>query len=189
VVPGIAAFLDRHPRVQADLLLLDRVVSLVEEGIDVAVRIAPLEDSGLVARTVGQIRRVLCASPALLERAGRPRHPRELARFECLRGRDGAWRFRERGRSVRVTPRGRFHSNHVAAALEACTAGVGIGSFLSYQVAERVRAGALEVLLPECEPEPVPVSLVHTHARLAPARVRALIEVLAPALAARLARI
>lgn len=180
VVPGIASFLERHPRVHVELLLLDQVVNLVDDAVDVAVRIARLEDSGLVARRVGQVRRVLCASPAYLARAGRPRHPRDLTQFECLRWRtrDGGntWRFREAGREFNVHPRGRFASNHVAAALNACAEGAGIAWFLSYQVASHLASGAMEILLPDFELEPIPVSLVHTHARLVPPRVRALMD-------------
>jgi DNA-binding transcriptional LysR family regulator len=190
VVPGIAGFLARHLRARVDLLLLDKVISLVDEGVDLAVRIAHLEDSSLVARRVGHIRRVLCASPAYLERAGYPHHPRELSGRDCLRWRtlDGGrvWRFQEAGRLLSVHPQGRFASNHVAAALNACTAGLGIGSFLSYQVADAVRRGQLELLLEEFEPDPIPVSLVHTHARLIPSRVRAMADWLAVDLTARL---
>lgn len=191
VVPGVAAFLERHPRVAVDLLLLDQVVDLVEEGVDIAVRIARLEDSSLVARRVGQVRRVICASPRYLERAGRPAHPRDLPGFECLRWRTrhggNTWRFQEQGRPFNVHPRGRFASNHVAGALNACVAGVGIASFLSYQVAPHLASGALQVLLPEFELDPIPVSLVHTHARLVPPRVRTLMDWLAEDVGARLA--
>ena len=190
VVPGIASYVHEHPRVRVDLLLLDRVVNLVEEGIDVAVRIAHLEDSTLIARAVGQIRPVLCASPAYLERAGRPTHPRELATHDCvLRSQHDAaavWRFHDDGRPLSVHPGGRFTCNTVAGTLAACAAGAGVGHFLSYQVREAVDAGRLVIVLPAFEPPPVPVSLVHAHARLVPARVRALVDWLAQDLRARL---
>ena len=192
VAPGIAAFLQRHARARVDLLLADQLVSLVDEGVDLAVRIAHLEDSGLVARRVGHIRRVLCASPAYLQRAGRPDHPAELTSHECLRWRtlEGGrvWRFRSGTDPFSVTPQGRFASNHVAAARNACITGLGIASFLSYQVADAVRSGELEVLLSGFELDPVPVSLVHGHGRLAPTRVRALADWLASDLGERLTR-
>jgi len=190
VVPGVAGYLERHRRARVELLLLDRVVNLVEEGVDVAVRIAHLEDSTLIARRAGQIRQVLCASPRYLARAGRPDHPRELERHECvLRSRhDGAasWRFDDGDRRLTVHPEGRFACNTVAGTHEACVAGAGIGRFLSYQVRDAVRAGRLEVLLPAFEPPPIPVSLVHAHARLVPVRVRALVDWLADDLRRRL---
>lgn len=190
VVTGVARFMTRYPDARVELLLLDRVVNLVDEGIDVAVRIAHLEASGLVARRVGQIRRVMCASPDYLARAGRPRHPRDIVHFESLlqRGQEGGapWRFRDGTHSVSVQPKGRFASNHVAGALNACVDGIGLGRFLSYQVDAFIRDGRLEVLLEAFEPAPVPVSLVHAHSRLVPTRVRAIVDWLADHLARQL---
>lgn len=190
VVPGVSGFMTRYPTTRVDMLLVDRVVNLVDEGIDVAVRIAPLEDSGLVAKPVGHIRRVVCASPGYLGRAGRPRHPRDIARFESLllqaQESGSIWRFRDGDRNISVQPSGRFSSNHVAAALNACVDGLGLGRFLSYQVDTHLRDGRLEVLLEEFEPPPVPVSIVHAHARLAPTRVRVIVDWLTGHLSSRL---
>ena len=197
VVPGISSFLLRYPQAHVDMLLLDRVVNLVDEGIDLAVRIAPLADSSMIARTVGHIRRVLCASPDYLALAGQPNNPADIARFECVRWRaqqgGKVWRFRvgggrvETSRIVAIHPHGRFTSNHIAAAINACAAGLGLGSFLSYQVQDLVAQGRLVVLLPEYELAPIPVSLTRAQTRLLPNRVRALIDWLAEDLAQRLA--
>lgn len=190
VVPGVCGFMTRYPTARIDMLLVDRVVNLVDEGIDVAVRIAPLEDSGLIARRVGQIRRVVCASPSYLARAGRPSHPRDITRFESLllqaQESGSVWRFRDRDSNISVQPSGRFRSNHVAGALNACVDGLGLGRFLSYQADGYLRDGRLEVLLEEFEPPPVPVSIVHAHARLTPTRVRVIVDWLAVHLSSRL---
>jgi DNA-binding transcriptional LysR family regulator len=192
VVSGVAAFLSRHPQARVDMLLVDRVVNLVDEGIDIAVRIAHLDDSGLVARRVGSIRRMVCASPGYLARAGRPRHPRDVQNFESLLTQpheSGAvWRMRDGKRGVKAHPAGRFSANHVAGTLNACLEGLGLGRFLSYQVDAFVREGRLAVLLEEFEPPPVPVSLVHANARLVPTRIRAMVDWLAEHLAQRLRR-
>ena len=197
VVPGVSSFLLRYPQAHVDMLLLDRVVNLVDEGIDLAVRIAHLADSSMIARPVGHIRSVLCASPHYLARAGQPHNPADIARFECVlwRAQEGGkvWRFRASGarvettRTVAIHPHGRFTSNHIAAAIKACVAGLGLGSFLSYQVQDLVSQGKLMVLLSEYELAPIPVSLAHAHTRLVPNRVRALIDWLGEDLARRLA--
>ena len=196
VVPGISSFLARHAQARVDMLLLDRVVNLIDEGVDLAVRIAHLADSSMVARRVGHIRRVLCASPQYVAQAGRPETPGELTRFECIRWRTqeggNLWRFHdpagvsERSRTLNIHPQGRFTSNHVAGAINACAAGLGIGSFLSYQVESLVAQGKLLVLLAEFEQPAIPVSLTHSHTRLVPNRVRSLIDWLAQDLGQRL---
>jgi DNA-binding transcriptional LysR family regulator len=196
VVPGISSFLAHHSQARVDMLLLDRVVDLIDEGVDLAVRIAHLTDSSMIARRVGHIRRVLCASPDYLAQAGIPATPHELSHFECVRWRTqeggNLWRFRDpnasSGRShlLNVHPQGRFTSNHVAGAINACAAGLGIGSFLSYQVESLVAQGKLLVLLTEFEQPAIPVSLTHSHTRLVPNRVRTLIDWLADDLGQRL---
>ncbi len=180
VAPAVTGFLARHPRVKLELLLLDRVVNLVEEGIDVAIRIAPLEDSSMVAARVGQVRRVVCASPELLRRVGTPRRPEELGALPCVRFLGTApaprWQLQESGRPLSVPIDGAFSCNQAGAALEACAAGQGFGLFLSYQVAPLVEAGRLRVVLREFEPPAVPVSVAYAQAGLLSARVRAFVD-------------
>lgn len=180
VAPAVVEFLGRFPRVQVELLLLDRVADLVDEGIDLALRIGHLADSSLVAVPVGQVRRVVCASPALLQATGIPDRPEALAGHPCVAFRGIApgdrWRFREGEREVPVEVGGGFACNQVTAALEACAAGLGFGMFLSYQVEPAVREGRLQVVLREFEPPPLPVSLVHADARLVSHRLRTFLD-------------
>ncbi len=189
VAPAVSEFLRSFDEVQVELLLLDRVVNLVEEGIDVAVRIAHLTDSTMVAVPIGRVRRVVCASPALLRTEGIPGHPRELSDRPCVRFRGinpgDSWTFQDTGREISVRTRGNFTCNQAAAAAQACAEGLGFGMFLSYQVEPLVRAKRLEVVLVDFEPAPLPVSLVYPEARLISTRLRALLDWLKQTLGAR----
>lgn len=180
VAPAVVEFLRRHVRVSVELLLLDRVVDLVDEGIDVALRIAPLADSSMIAIPVGSVRRVVVASPGLLERAGAPRRPEDLAELPCVRfggiAPGDVWRFRERGRDLTIRARGGFCCNQATAALEACAEGLGFGYFLCYQIEPLVAAGRLQVVLRNFEPPPVPVSLLYPEARLVSTRLRVFLD-------------
>jgi DNA-binding transcriptional LysR family regulator len=189
VAPVLNAFMQRHPRVRCNLLLLDRVVDLVEEGLDLAVRIGHLEDSSLVARPVGQVRRLLVASPAYLARHPAPTQPQELAAHACVlfQGMDGShWTFHDQGRPLRISVQGRASFNHIQPAVEACASGLGIGRFLSYQVASLLAEGRLVTLLDAFAPPPIPVQLVYPHGRLLPARVRSVLDFLQAELKVRL---
>ncbi|OEZ27751.1 LysR family transcriptional regulator [Variovorax boronicumulans] len=179
VAPAIVRFMQRHEKVRCSVRLHDRTVNLLEEGIDVGIRISPLEDSSLVAQTLGTIRRVVAASPAFLAQHGVPRHPRDLAGAPCVRGRIDApaqWAFRDGGKTVHVTPDNRLEFNHLAPAIEACAAGMGFGTFFSYQVLPHVAQGRLQLVLEDYEPAPRPVSVIYPNARLLPARTRAFID-------------
>jgi DNA-binding transcriptional LysR family regulator len=180
VAPAMVGFVQQHRLVSVDLQLIDRVVDLVEEGIDAAVRIAHLPDSSLIAIPVGTMRRVIVASPTLLARTGTPGRPEELASRPCV-GFGGlspghVWRFRDHGRELNVHARCRFTTNQAIAAIDACAASLGFGSFLCYQVEPLVAAGRLRVVLQEFEPPPVPVSLVHSEARLVSTRLRVFLD-------------
>src|SRR5262245_15042451 len=168
VAPLMSEFLRRHPEVSGELLLVDRVVNLVEEGVDAAVRIGHLPDSSLVAIPLGNVRRVMCASPAYLRAHGAPR------RLEDLRGHRG----------VRVTglvqplPRKALMAtvltcNEANSAIDACAGGLGLGSFVSYMVAPLVRTGRLKYVLEDIEIEPQPVNLLYPQSRLLSPTVRA----------------
>ncbi|WP_345536988.1 LysR family transcriptional regulator [Variovorax defluvii] len=177
VAPAIVRFLKRYDKMRCSVLLHDRTVNLLEEGIDVGIRISPLEDSSLVAQQLGSIRRVVVASPQYLRAHGVPRHPRELLDANCVRVMPGApVSFRENGRSFTVAARGNLEFNHIAPAVESCAAGVGFGIFFSYQVLPLVREGRLRIVLEDFEPAPRPVSVIYPHARLLPARTRAFID-------------
>lgn len=179
VAPAIVRFMQRHDKVRCSVRLYDRTVNMLEEGIDVGIRISPLEDSSLVAQTLGTIRRVVAASPAFLAQHGVPRHPRDLEGAPCVRGRvdlPTQWQFREGGKTIGVAPDFRLEFNHNAPAIEACAAGMGFGTFLSYQVMPHVMQGRLALVLEDFEPPPRPVSVIYPNARLLPARTRAFIE-------------
>lgn len=191
VVPVVTDFLQTHPQMRVELLLLDRVVDLLDEGLDLAVRIGPLPDSSLVAQTVGETRRVVCASPAYLDARGRPGRPADLASHSCVRftGLNAApeWEFAGRGKAVRVPVDGTLVTNQVEAALDACVKGLGCGRFFGYQAATLLRAGHLERVLQDFEPAAVPVSMVYPHARLLSSRARAFMDWAVPRLRERLA--
>jgi DNA-binding transcriptional LysR family regulator len=179
VAPRINAFLARFPEVEVELLLLDRVIDLVEEGVDAAVRIGQLADSTLVARRIGETRRVVCASPSYLKRAGMPKAPADLAGaggivFSGLAS-GNEWIFAGRP-PLRVAVKPRLRTNQFDAAIDACLAGLGCGQFLCYQVDALVAAERLKRVLTEYEPPPLPISLVYPNARLLSANLRALIE-------------
>jgi DNA-binding transcriptional LysR family regulator len=181
VAPAVTRFLQRHPQMRVNLVLLDRVVNLVEEGLDVGVRIGHLQDSTLVAQSVGRIRRVVVASPAFLRRHGVPRHPRELAKQPCIcfNGTDGShWAFREKGgaRGFTVDVQGPLECNLAAPVLQACAEGLGFGRCLSYQAAPLIAAKRLRIVLADYEVEPWPVNLTYPSARLLPSRTKAFVE-------------
>jgi DNA-binding transcriptional LysR family regulator len=178
VAPAVAEFLARNRGVSVELLLLDRVVNLLEEGVDLAVRIGHLPDSSLVAVRAGQTRRIVCASPSYLAAHGRPKRPSDLARHACLRfsgaGPFQDWELRRGTRPRRVSVAGPFDTNQRDAQILACEGGLGLGQFLDYQVTDPLRAGKLERVLESFEPAPLPIHVVYPHARHASARVRAL---------------
>ena len=177
VAPAAARFLQRYPGTQVRLTLIDRVVDLIQEGHDLAVRIAHLPDSTLVAQAVGSVRSVVVASPAWLRKHGIPRQPGDLTRVNCVTGGEtGHWIFVEDNRTVSIPVRGNFECNLAAPRLEACARGLGVGRFLSYQAAPYVRDRRLRIVLAEYEEPPRSVSLVYPTARLLPLRTRVFIE-------------
>jgi DNA-binding transcriptional LysR family regulator len=180
VAPAVESFLSKHGRVKVELLLLDRVVNMVEEGIDVGIRIGALADSSMIAIPAGEVRRVVCASPALIRRVGAPEHPEELSERPCVLFRGltpgSTWSFREGTRSFPVRIDGPLASNQAGAALDACAAGLGFGLFLSYQAAPLIAAKKLRVVLSDFEPAPIPIHIVYPHARLMSPRTRAFVD-------------
>ena len=184
VAPSVTRFLAQYRRVQVNLLLLDRVVNLLDEGIDLAVRIAHLDDSSLIAKPVAEIRQVVCASPALLaESNSAPLRPEQLSDLPCVRftgiSSNSIWHFRDNGKRLSIQTNGAFMCNQVKASVDACVAGLGFGLFFSYQVMPWVESGELEIILSDFEPAPLPVSLVYPHTRLIATRVRTLVDWLA----------
>lgn len=179
VSPILTEFLERHPGVNADVLMIDRIVNLVEEGFDIAVRIGPLPSSGLVAVRVGQVRRIVCGAPSYLAARGIPQDPSELGSHRVVSiaplnaGR--LWRFGPGGdHTVTVAPR--LSVSSVAAAIEIARRGWGLCQALSYQIGPDLAAGTLRTVLEDWEPEPLPIHLVHIEGRRAAPKVRAFID-------------
>ena len=179
VAPAVTRFLSQHPKMRCSVILLDRVVNLLEEGMDLGIRIGALQDSSLVAQPLGQIRRVVVANPGYLRKHGVPRHPRELLKANCIRMIAGppTWGdFQENGRAFRLHVSGNLEFNHVLPAVQACADGAGFGMFFSYQVAPFIEEKRLKIVLDKFERPPRPISVVYPHARLLPARTRMFID-------------
>jgi DNA-binding transcriptional LysR family regulator len=191
VLPIAADFLAAHPKIDLRMYMIDRNVSLLDEHLDVGVRLGHLEDSALMATRVGSVRRVICASPAYVARAGMPTVPEDLRSHEgiTLQGfsTSPGWRYRGDNEALSVEPRTRVAVNAVEAAVDAAVAGLGVVRVLSYQVVDQLRSGALVPLLEAYAPEPIPVQLVHAGQGMLPAKVRVFLDWITPRLRARLA--
>jgi DNA-binding transcriptional LysR family regulator len=176
----MTAYLKRYPDVSADLRLSDRMINLVEEGVDLAVRIGHLPDSTLVARHVGEMRRIVVASKDYLKRRGEPRTPEAIATHDTIHF--GAmtaapdWRFAAEGREIRVSSTPRFTSNSADAAIQYAEAGGGLTRVLAYQAADSLKAGRLRIVLAEFEQPALPIRIVYPTSRLLSAKVRTFID-------------
>lgn len=186
ITPILVDLLDQYPDIAVTAQFLDRVVNMMEEGVDVAVRIAELTDSSLAAVRVGTVRRVVCGSPAYFDQVGRPEKPEELMSHRIVDftpmtpARE--WRFEQDGKAVPFRPTSRLRVNSADAAISAVAAGHGVTRVLSYMVQQEVEAGKLEIALADYEPAPVPVHVVHKEAGHASGRVRAVVDFLVNAL-------
>ncbi|MCB1718871.1 MAG: LysR family transcriptional regulator, partial [Candidatus Competibacteraceae bacterium] len=182
VIPGIVEYLQRYPDTEISALFLDRIVNLLEEGLDVGVRIGELPDSSMRAIPVGSVRLVLCAAPAYLQQFGQPQQPQDLLEHSMIASSAGSntfnWRFDNTGssRPLRIQPRLTVTTND--AALEAARQGFGITRLLSYQVAPQLASGELQILLEDYEPPPRPIHIMHREGRYASAKVRAFVDLM-----------
>ncbi|WP_186419541.1 LysR family transcriptional regulator [Bosea sp. CS1GBMeth4] len=180
VTPVVVEFLDLHPEIQIELVQADRNLDLIEEGLHLAVRIGALPSSRLVARKVGEVRRVLVAAPAYLERRGTPRRPADLAGHDTIAsiaaGQTMLWRFAGGGRqsTVAVTPR--LIVNDIESALIAARAGRGLARALSYQAVPDLDAGTLVRVMRDWEPPASPVQLVVPGGQHLQPKVRAFLD-------------
>ena len=180
VAPILRDYLDAHPQVTASVFFVDRVVDLIDEGLDVAVRIGDLPDSSLTATRVGAVRRLVVASPAYLSANGVPAEPRDLSDHRIINTPGlyptARWSFEagDTRHSVQLAPR--LDANTVTAAVDAALAGWGIARALSYQVADHLESGDLVELLPDHDDRSMPLHLVHSEGRRAPAKVRTFID-------------
>lgn len=190
LLPVIDEFLGSFPEIDVRLMLADRVLSLADDHIDLALRIGTLPDSRLVATRVGATRRVVCASPDYLERRGSPLAPSDLAGHDCISFTGPltpeSWTFEADGRRVVVPVRPRLSVNTAEAAIDAAMAGVGVTRVLGYQVADAMRTGQLVPLLSEMEPPALPIHLVYGGGGPQPAKLRAFLDFAAPRLRSRL---
>lgn len=192
VVPVVADFLAHYPEIDVNLVLTDRVVHLMDEHADVAIRIGELPDSSQMATRVGTVRRVICASPAYLEKHGVPAGPHDLAGHECITfevlASKRAWDFGSGKTELSVPVHSRLAVNTAEAAIEAAILGVGLTRVLSYQVADAVRDNALCVVLTAFESAPLPVNLVHKGQAPLPLKLRAFFDFVTPRLRTRISR-
>jgi DNA-binding transcriptional LysR family regulator len=180
VTPIVTEYLTRYPEVSASCLFLDRVVNLLDEGVDVAVHIGELPDSSLQAIRVGQVRRVICGSPQYLVEHGIPISPDDLLGHTIVSASsvtpNPEWKLLEKGEPRSVRLRARMITTTNDSAVSAAVGGFGLTRLLSYQVAEHLRTGKLKTVLPDFEPAALPVHVVHREGRQAPQRVRAFID-------------
>lgn len=191
LLPVTTEFLKAYPDVQVRLVFGDRTLNLLEDHIDLAVRVGELPDSNLIAMRLGLIRSVVCASPHYLKQRGTPKHPSDLGHHDCISfvglGSVDSWTFKDGHADLVVPVRPRLVINTAEAAVDAAVQGAGITRVLSYQVGDALKSGALTVVLKKSEPEPLPVSLMYTSQRLLPIKLRAFIDFALPRLRARLA--
>jgi DNA-binding transcriptional LysR family regulator len=180
VSPVMSAYLARYPEVTAELRLSDRMINLIEDGVDLAVRIGHLGDSTLVARHVGEMRRIVVASNAYLKQYGEPETPEAVASHRTIEfGAATAapeWRFVNDGSEIRMIVAPRFTSNSADAAIQFAAQGGGLTRVLAYQAAEAIKDGRLKIVLAKFEPPALPIHIVYPTSRLLSAKVRAFID-------------
>lgn len=188
VMPAIVEYLQKYPDTEVSAMFVDRVVNLLEEGVDVALRIGELSDSSFKALKVGTVRRVVCASPAYIEQHGLPLHPDELSKHPIIvasnLGPNVEWRFLDNNQTsiVRIKPRLTVTSND--AAIEAAVEGLGITRLISYQIAPQLASGQLKIILSEFELPSMPIHILHREGRQSSVKIRAFIDLVAEKLRA-----
>ena len=192
LIPILAEFLRVYPKIDVRLILVDRIFSLLEDHVDVALRVGVLPDSRLIALRVGSVRRVTCASPAYLAARGTPSTPDDLDGHDCIIYEGilapDAWKFVRDKMEIAVSVQPRLIVSNVEAACDAARAGIGIARVFSHHVAASIEAGTLVTVLDDFETKPLPVSLLYAAGRFLPIKVRAFFDFAAPRLKVRLAR-
>jgi DNA-binding transcriptional LysR family regulator len=183
VMPAITDYLIRYPEVELSAMFLDRVVNLLEEGMDVGIRIGELPDSSMRALRVGSVRHVLCAAPGYLGRAGLPQRPEDLRQHSLIASSAGrwspGWHFYGNDGEIRVQLEPRLSVNTNDAAIEAAVEGFGITRLLSYQASPQLSSGTLKTVLTEFEPPPIPIHVMHRGGRHSATKIRAFIDLIA----------
>lgn len=185
-LPIALAFMDQYPDVTVRFLAVDRMVQLIEEQVDIAIRLGPLADSALYAVRVGDYRMLTCASPRYLDRRGTPRHPLDLADHDCILFGNPSkfWTYHVSGEELIAAPRTRLSVSTAASNLKAALGGVGIARLFDYQLQDEFRSGALVPILTEYDGAARPVHIVYPRQGLLPLKVRAFIDFAAPRLRA-----
>lgn len=180
IAPMLRGFIEAYPNVTVNAVFLDRVVNMLDEGMDVAIRIGDLPDSSLTAIRVGSVRHVLFGAPSYIAANGLPTHPHQLAAHRVVSAQNAApildWRFSHGGGTVTVQVKPLIFFNGLDPVVDCVMSGWAIGRVLSYQIAPHVTDGRLQIMLPEYEPTPLPVHVVHQAGRRASAKVRAFVD-------------
>jgi LysR family transcriptional regulator, regulator for bpeEF and oprC len=184
VLPVVQRLMEQHPALSVDLRLTDQVEDIVREGLDAAIRIGALGDSGLVARPFAEQVLTVCASPRYLKAHGKPKSPGDVEQHACVvfrlpsSGRDRPWEFRERGETLKLNPPSRLRLSDGEALVSAAIAGIGLVQTPHYMTESALSDGRLVECLAEFRPAPLPISIVHAGSRIVPPRVRAFIDAL-----------
>ena len=183
VTPILGDFLDKYPMLRAQTLFVDRVVNLMDEGLDVAIRIGDLPDSSSIAVRAGSVRRVMFASPEYVKVQGMPQRPEDLSKHRLIQslamGASSEWPFQENGKSLSVHAEPRLRMNTNDAVIELAVRGWGLSRLLSYQIAPYLAEGRLQTVLSEFELPPLPIHVVHQEGRMVSAKVRSFVDYMA----------
>jgi DNA-binding transcriptional LysR family regulator len=181
VLPSVIDYLQRYPAMSVSALLLDRVVSMLDEGVDVAIRIGELADSSMNAIRVGRVRRVLCASPNYLKQYGTPKNLTELSSHTLITASNigNLWKFGDQSSATRLQIQPRLSVTTHDAAIDAAIQGLGITRVLSYQIAASLESGALSTLLDDYQPPSMPIHILHSEGRHTSSKVRTFVDMMA----------
>jgi len=180
IIPIITEYLHQHAEVSVKTIFSDRITSLLEEDLDVAIRIGHLKDSGLYATNVGSVRLIVCGSPEYFKRHGKPQNPVDLNQHNIIYASTYdtslTWHFKhqEKRESIKLSPRLRCNQN--GAAIKAAIQGFGITQLLSYQIGEELEKETLQSILTDYEESPLPVNVIHLEGRRASAKIRSFID-------------
>ncbi|MBD2771562.1 LysR family transcriptional regulator [Iningainema tapete] len=182
IVPRMKAFLDRYPEIKLDLMMTDRFVDLVEEGVDLAIRIGNSQDSSLITSLIGTTRRVTVGSVSYFEKFGEPQTPNDLINHNCIvytrLSTGNEWHFQSTQGVVKVNVTGNFQANNSAAVREAVLSGLGIAVSPIWLFSDVVTSGAIKIVLKDYQPTPLSLSAVYRRSRFQPAKVRCFIDFL-----------
>ncbi len=180
IAPLVAKFLQKHEQVNIELILSDQNINLIEERVDVAIRIGALNDSNMVAKKVGSVRQVICATPKLLNQIDAITQPKDLSKAPCILftglSHGSNWHLYQGDKIHSIPVKGPLICNNITSALNVVKENLGLGMFLSYQVEQEVANGELRLVLEEYEPPALDVNIVYSHAKLMSMRIRYFVD-------------